>query len=85
MSRINMLLYYKVTPIVVFDGERLPIKDEVEQVMEKKLAPVVYVYSCCTLTICRLQICALDGTNAEPSKVANSVAISYEAQIFEQK
>lgn len=31
MSRINMLLYYKVIPVVVFDGARLPIKDEVEK------------------------------------------------------
>ncbi len=26
MSRINMLLYHKVVPVVVFDGDRLPVK-----------------------------------------------------------
>ena len=55
MSRINMLLYYKVTPVVVFDGGRLPIKDEVEQVRARLFPRFVFFGRadfCLLLSLC---------------------------------
>lgn len=35
MSFVNMLLFYKVIPIIVFDGQRLPLKKPMHDLREK--------------------------------------------------